>query len=335
MPNENDRPWDRGGRDREDEDDRPRRRDRDNRDDRDDDDDRPRRRRYEDEDDDRPRRRGSGAEASNGLAVAGLILGLLSFCTCLTAIPGAICSAIALGKPTGRGMAVAGLVLSILGALVSAGAAYFAFTKVRTAGTRMVDSNNLKQIGLAMHSVHNRTEGMSQYAQDKFANVQTGSSFRVGLLPFVEQENLYRRFDLTQPWDSPANRSLSNTPLPVYTSPYDMQEPSTNTPYRVFVGGGAMFNEDGKPIPLTRITDGTSNTIMLVHAVEYVPWAEPRELRYSANSPVPRIGHPALVGGSNVLMADGSVRFIREGISDRTMRALITRAGGEIITDDF
>ena len=73
---------------------------------------------------------------------------------------------------------------------------------------------------------------------------------------------------------------------------------------------------------------------MLVHAVEQVPWAAPQELIYSPNSPVPRIGHPTQPDGTNVLMADGSVRFIRSTISDQTLRAMITRAGGEVVRDD-
>ncbi|MBN9120633.1 MAG: DUF1559 domain-containing protein, partial [Planctomycetes bacterium] len=329
------RPWDRGGRD---DDDRPRRRDRD-RDDRDDDsEDRPRRRRYEGEDDedDRPRRRrGATVEESNGMAIAGLILGGLSFCTCLTAIPGVICSALALGKPTGRGLAAAGLALSVLGAFVSVGVLYYATSKVRGAATRIVDQNNLKQIGLATHNQADRTDGFSQYAQDQRGNIYTGSSFRVGLLPYIEQDSLFRRYDLTQPWDGPANRPISNTPIKTYTSPYDGPEPSQKTPYRVFVGGGALFNDDDKRVTFGDITDGTSNTIMAVHAAEQVPWAEPRELKYGADSALPKLGHPSLTGGSSVLMADGSVRFVTDKVSEKTMRAAITRSGGERLGSDW
>ncbi len=65
---------------------------------------------------------------------------------------------------------------------------------------------------------------------------------------------------------------------------------STQTPYRVFYGGGALFDEDGGPVRLWGITDGTSNTIMAVHAAEQVPWAEPRELKYSPDAPLPKFG---------------------------------------------
>src|SRR5262245_49062201 len=108
MPNENDpprrRPWDAGDRD----DDRPRRERNEG------DDDRPRRRERDDyeDDDDRPPRRERDEfggrprqQASNGLATAALILGILSlFTACITGIPAIICGLIAMGKPVGRGM---------------------------------------------------------------------------------------------------------------------------------------------------------------------------------------------------------------------------------------
>ena len=143
---------------------------------------------------------------------------------------------------------------------------------------------------------------------------------------------LHVRIDLTQPWDGEKNRALSNTPLAAYTTPYDGNEPSVNTPYRVFVGGGALFNEDGKPVRFPAdVPDGTSNTIMVIHATEQVPWAEPRELVYDPNLPLPKLGHPAQSGAFQVLMADGSVRFITDAIDERVFRALVTYKGGEKI----
>ena len=105
-------------------DDRPRRRKRED----DEDDDRPRKRKRDEDDDydhDHPRGR---APESNGLATAGLILGILSFCGGVAGIPAVICSLLALGKPTGRGLAITGLLLGGLGMLVWAGIAVVLFT---------------------------------------------------------------------------------------------------------------------------------------------------------------------------------------------------------------
>lgn len=127
-------------------------------------------------------------------------------------------------------MAVAGLVLSVLGGLVGAGAMYYSVTKVRSAATRMTGANNVKQIGLGLHSQHDVLGGFTQYAHDRRGRVYPGSSFRVGLLPYIEQDNLFRQFDLDQSWHSPANRGPSGAPIQTYTSPYDGQTPLTTTP---------------------------------------------------------------------------------------------------------
>lgn len=316
-------------RDEDDDEDRPRKRRRED----EEDDDRPRKRkRFEDDDDDyeddRPRR--GAKQGSNGLAVAGLVLGLLSFCTAgISGIPGGICAAIALGKPTGRGMAFGGLVASGLGILTWIVLGYLGYTNgVVPARERMKDSNNMKQIGLAFHADHDVNFGMSgPYARGNMGAPNTGLSFRVGLLPYVEQNALHKQFDMSQSWNSPKNQSASNTKLAVFTAPGGDELASTNTPYRVFYGGGALFNEDGKPVRLTDISDGTSNTIMMVHATDQVPWAEPREFKYSDKMPLPKLGPPNGKGG-NVLMADGSVRFLPNTVSERTLRLAITRADG-------
>ena len=83
---------------------------------------------------------------------------------------------------------------------------------------------------------------------------------------------------------------------------------------------------------MAEITDGTSNTLMVVEAKESVPWTKPADLSFDPAAAPSLCGagstHP---GGFNTLFADGSVRFLKTSISVQTFRALITRAGGEII----
>jgi hypothetical protein len=332
MSNDNNPPRERPWESRDD--DRPRRRDRD--DSGDDYDDRPRRDDY----DDRPPK-----SASNGLATAGMILGILSLCTGpLTGIPALICSGIAMGRPGGRGSAIAGLVTGGIGTLLSIplliGLLLPAVSKVRDAAARTQDANNMRVIGLGLHNQHDSNAMMfGPYAQDMGAGkMNTGLSWRVGLLPYVEEAFLYQRFNTREPWDGPTNKPLSNKVVKAYVTPFDGPEQartSTNTPYRVFYSGGALFNEDGSGVTLASVSDGTANTIMVVHAREQVPWAAPRDFKYDAKAPLPALGHPRMSGGTPVLMVDGSVRFVSDKVSEKTLRAAITRAGGDPLGSDW
>ena len=159
-------------------------------------------------------------------------------------------------------------------------------------------------------------------------------SWRVAILPYIEQQELYNKFKLDEPWDSPHNKALIKEMPTIYLCPSRTKpEPGTTT-YRVFVGTGAMF-EEGQGTAIQDVTDGTSNTIMVVESKDAVPWTKPDDLKfdpeakpslYGAGSP-----HP---GGFNAAFADGSVRFIKNTINLEVWKALITRASGEVINAD-
>ncbi len=318
--NENDpprnRPWDKG--DREDRNDRdPPRRRRDNEDD-DDDDDRPRRRRYEDDDDydDRSRRRGSGAAASNGLATAGLILGVPSLCLGpLLGVPALICSGIALSRPGGRNAAVAGLILGGIGTLLTpvllVALLLPAVSKVRGAAARMNDSNNLKQISLGTLNYHDSNGTLPPATDDNL-------SWRYYILPHIEQDSVFRAMNPRERWDGPTNKRFADTRIKTFVSATDPPE-EVQTRYRVFVGPNTLYPPGQKPPRMTEITDGISNTIWAVEAADRVPWPQPKELPFDRAGPLPKLGGPHS-GGFLVAMVDGSVRFVSEKTSPDMIR---------------
>ena len=99
----------------------------------------------------------------------------------------------------------------------------------------------------------------------------------------------------------------------------------------MLTGNGALF-EQGPDIGVANVTDGTSNTIMVVECETAVPWTKPEDIAFDPAAPPSLLGagspHP---GGFNVSFADGTVRFISNRIDLKTFRALITRAAGEVI----
>src|SRR5207302_9126297 len=133
---------------------------------------------------------------------------------------------------------------------------------------------NLKQIGVAMHrrmDVHKVLPGPAIY-RDKLAPPLL--SWRVALLPYLEQQDLYKQFRLDEPWDSEHNKKLLGKMPDVYRSP-GAKAPTT-THYQVFVGQGTIFEGPGG-IGFAQILDGTSNTLMVVEAAAAVPWTKPED----------------------------------------------------------
>jgi hypothetical protein len=157
----------------------------------------------------------------------------------------------------------------------------------------------------------------------------------VALLPFLEEGQLYREFHLDEPWDSEHNKKLLARMPKVYAPVRGKTKEPYTTFYQAFYGKGAAFEEgEVMRIPAS-FSDGTNVTILFVEAAEPVPWTKPVDLPYSPDKPLPKLGglfkdvfHVVFVGGPS--------RPIKKTIKEKTLRALITRAGGEPIEDtDF
>ena len=117
---------------------------------------------------------------------------------------------------------VLGVVALLLILLCGGGGAlvYFAMrgavTSVQSAAERANSSNNLKQIGLGMHNYHDQNNKLPPpYLKTK--DGKPGLSWRV-ILPYIEQDFLYRQFKLDEPWDSPKNLALLNQMPQTYAS---------------------------------------------------------------------------------------------------------------------
>ncbi len=192
--------------------------------------------------------------------------------------------------------------------------------------------NNLKQIGLAFHNYHDVYNHMpgNSYAKDGTPLL----GWRVHILPYIEQQALHQKFKLDEPWDSPANKPWSETVVRVYQKPGRPTDQPWETYYRTFTspkdaGEHRAWLTDGetKGPGIAHITDGTSNTFMVVEAGEAVPWAKPADLPYDGKLPLPRLGGSG--GSFSVVFGDGSTRtFRRSSFDDVTLRRCISIADG-------
>ena len=199
----------------------------------------------------------------------------------------------------------------------------------REAARRSMGSNNLKQIGLAMHNHHDVYKELpAQAIRDDSGKPLL--SWRVKILPFVEQNALYEQFHLDEPWDSPHNKELLAQMPAVYARPGN--DPTTGlTPYLAPVGEGTLWNGE-KGAKFRDVRDGLSNTIMVVEAEDEaaVPWTKPADWEIDANDLLKGVRN-SRPGGFQALFCDGSSRFIANMIDLETLKAFLTMAGGETV----
>jgi hypothetical protein len=277
---------------------------------------------------------------TSGKATASLVLGLLSFCASfLTGLPAIVIGLLGIreigrsrGYLKGQGMAIAGVVTGVLGTLVSAVLMLPALQAAREAARRAQCTNNLKEIGLSLHNFASEKGTLPPVAiTDK-----TGKpllSWRVAILPYLgsDEKALYQQFHLDEPWDSPHNLTLLSKMPRAYRCP--SQPPrmlAGQTYYRVVSGPGTLF-EPGRPIPLAAVKDGTSDTLAVIESATAVPWTQPESIPFGPGVPLPTLGgpHPKTC---QILCADGSVHTVSNALPAPTLRGLITRDGGEMVT---
>lgn len=191
---------------------------------------------------------------------------------------------------------------------------------------RMQSMNNLKQIGLALHNYHDTYNCFpAQYLEDEQGNPRY--SWRTAILPFVENQQLFERYDSHRAWDDPRNQPFVSQPVNVFHSPRDPAISGNRTSYLALSGEGTVF-DGNQARKMAQITDGTSNTVIVVEVIgSTVPWAKPQDLDINE---VQLSGAPGDLDpeGFCALFADGSVRFL-QGITLADLRALATRGGNE------
>jgi prepilin-type N-terminal cleavage/methylation domain-containing protein/prepilin-type processing-associated H-X9-DG protein len=223
------------------------------------------------------------------------------------------------------------VVLAIIAVLIA-----MMLPAVRSAGPaarRAQCVNNLKQIALALQN-YEQAHKVLPPAYTVDAEGRPLHSWRTLILPYLEQDELYRTIDLSKPWNDPANaKALETMPL-VFRCPSDVEPGHTTTYLAIVAPDGCLSPRE--PRRLAEITDPHGSTLMVIEAGEEsaVPWMAPVDAGESlvmALGPASKLHH---VGGMNVCLVDGSVRFLKAGIPARVRRALMSISGNEKLSND-
>ena len=209
------------------------------------------------------------------------------------------------------------------------------FKLMRAAAGQTQSMNNLRQIALAMHNYHD--------ANGKFPGAASLSkegkpllSWRVHILPYIEQQQLYNQFHLDEPWDSEHNRPLIEKMPQIYLDPENPDLKKTGkTIYAVPVGEKSPFSVPGG-VKFASITDGTSNTIMTVTlpAESAVVWTRPDDWNFQVKDPA-----AGLLDGKRTkfltAFCDGSVRMLPADIDRQDLRRLVQMNDGEVLAKQY
>lgn len=252
---------------------------------------------------------------------------------------------------------------------------------MRRAAARSQCANNLKQIALGLHSYADTyTPGESQNGSTRGLPAGTVPnpgrtpeqrlSWYVAVLPFLEQDKLYRSFDRRKGWEDPANETAARTALKTLYCPDWGREKDPDPPYLTAYLGVAGLDADAATLPagdprtgvfgydrrssFHDIKDGTSRTLLILESArDNGAWARggAGTVRGLVPDEQPYLGSGRPFGGThfaenflfgrvksigcNAALADGSVRFLNESMAPPILEALVTIAGGEAISGDW
>lgn len=200
--------------------------------------------------------------------------------------------------------------------------------------------NNVLQLGIALFN-YDTSYGSLPPAFLADDDGKPMHSWRVLVLPFLDQNDLYKQYNFDEPWDGPNNRKLETKMPALFACPDDSARKNLRTSYVVVVGQQTPF-QGRHSRSVTRIPDGSSNTILVAEMADSgIHWMEPRDLEFEKMSY--EIGVRSSLGirsshgrasskGARTIFCDGSSRYLSQ-IKPDIVKALLTADGGEMIAD--
>lgn len=195
---------------------------------------------------------------------------------------------------------------------------------VREQAVRSTNTNKFKQLGLALHNYHDTYRVFPPRAEDRDKTGKSGLSWRVHLLPYAGENELFKEFHLDEPWDSPHNKPLIEKMPEIYRDGLPDTPPGKTT-FLAPVGEDTVFG-GVKPMHFGRIWDGTSNTAWLVQVKPElaVPWTAPQDYAFDPKDPAKGL----LVDGDRrflVALMDGSIHHLRADAKPETLLNLFRK----------
>jgi len=248
------------------------------------------------------------------------------------------------------GCAIAAIVLGVcfvLVVLVAIGlllpAVQGAREKAQAGARRILCANSLKTIMLATMNYADANDGALPAAYTVDKDGKPLHSWRVAILPYLEESELYEQIRLDEPWDSEWNSQFHDQMPAIFACPTsvvarqtDAKTPRTlkETTYSVVVGDETAFPGAGKGRKWEEITDGPSNTLAVVERKTPVCWMNPTaELTLETLAAEVGSEHTGMGAkrepGFNAATLDGAVRFVVTSTDAATLNAWATAAAGD------
>lgn len=213
--------------------------------------------------------------------------------------------------------------------VVGVGIVMVAILPMMGRGRHYENTGRLREIGRALHNYHDDFGSFPPaYTVDESGLPL--HSWRTLLLPYLEQHSLYETIDLSKPWNDPSNAQAFETPVPVYRH----LASGNHTNYLGVSGPNTVFAGTNS-VTLSEISDGTSNTLLVVEVPKdrTVPWMTPLDTDdvavWGTDSNTEHSDGRAFYG----LLGDGSAKRIGLSIDQTTLQSLLTISGGEPVVE--
>ncbi len=194
-------------------------------------------------------------------------------------------------------------------------------------------TKSLKQLALAFHNYESAWKSFPPRREARDEAGKPWLSWRVHILPFMDEMELYNEFHLDEPWDSEHNIKLLDR-MPVVFAPGIFKDEELKAGHALVqapVGDRTIAGQE-RAVTFGQITDGTSNTILLVVTTpdRAVPWTKPSDFEYRKDAPAEGLQLDD-DGSFATAFADGSVQYLNSSLGD-AIRAYYSMNGGEVVS---